>query len=106
MTKTHVDPLLLIRELQKDLLVGLPLLPHPDRWNDVKDYLPLLRKPEYFRTVNHGFARGDEPVRYVQNIRHYYSLLSWQEINKVSPDIRQKVADYVPKSIINALPAL
>ena len=79
---------------------------NPDRWNDVKDYLPLLRKPEYFRTVNHGFARGDEPVRYVQNIRHYYSLLSWQEINKVSPDIRQKVADYVPKSIINALPAL
>jgi membrane-bound lytic murein transglycosylase F len=79
---------------------------NPDRWNDVKEYLPLLRKPEYYKTVNHGFARGDEPVRYVQNIRHYYSLLSWQEINKVRPDIRQKVADYVPKALIDALPAL
>ena len=79
---------------------------NPDRWSVVKDYLPLLRRPEYFKTVRHGFARGDEPVHYVQNIRHYYNLLSWQEINEVRPDIRQKVADYLPNALIEALPAL
>ncbi len=49
----------------------------PDLWLDVKQRLPLLAKKAYYRTVRHGFARGREPVNYVDNIRNYYDLLVW-----------------------------
>ncbi|WP_428240487.1 membrane-bound lytic murein transglycosylase MltF [Gynuella sp.] len=49
----------------------------PDSWLDVKDYLPLLEKPEYYKYTAHGKARGREPVVYVQNIRRYYDILKW-----------------------------
>ena len=50
---------------------------NPDLWLDVKERLPLLRKKAYYSTVKHGFARGNEPVTYVENIRNYYDLLLW-----------------------------
>ncbi len=49
----------------------------PDKWKDVKQSLPLLRKRKWYRTTRHGYARGNEPVRYVDNIRSYYDILSW-----------------------------
>lgn len=49
----------------------------PDRWDDVALHLPLLSKPEFYRTVRHGYARGREPVRYVENIRSYQDILVW-----------------------------
>ncbi len=49
----------------------------PDRWEEVKRFLPLLSKRKYYRTVKHGKARGGEPVAYVENIRYYYRLLVW-----------------------------
>jgi len=48
---------------------------NPDAWSDVKQTLPLLAKSEYFNTVKHGFARGGEPVIFVENIRTYYDIL-------------------------------
>ena len=48
---------------------------NPDAWSDVKQALPLLAKSEYFNTVKHGFARGGEPVIFVENIRTYYDIL-------------------------------
>lgn len=50
---------------------------NPDKWNDVKENLPLLAKRKYYRTVKHGYARGWEPVKYVQNIRNFYNVLAW-----------------------------
>jgi membrane-bound lytic murein transglycosylase F len=50
---------------------------NPDKWVDVKRYLPLLSQEKYFKTVKHGYARGREPVQYVDSIRGYYELLSW-----------------------------
>ncbi len=47
----------------------------PDRWDDVKQRLPLLAKKKYYKTLKHGYARGREPVAYVENIRYYYRLL-------------------------------
>ncbi|HEB77983.1 MAG TPA: membrane-bound lytic murein transglycosylase MltF [Methylothermaceae bacterium] len=47
----------------------------PDRWIDVKRYLPLLAKRQWYSRVKHGYARGWEPVRYVENIRNYHDLL-------------------------------
>jgi len=56
----------------------------PDKWADVKQYLPLLTQKKYYKTVKHGYARGREPVTYVDNIRNYYELLVWH--NAQRPD--------------------
>ena len=50
---------------------------NPDLWLDVKENLPLLSKERWYKLVRHGYARGNEPVRYVENIRNYYELLMW-----------------------------
>ncbi len=50
---------------------------NPDRWVDVKKYLLRLGKPRWHRQTKYGYARGWEPVRYVENIRYYYDLLVW-----------------------------
>jgi membrane-bound lytic murein transglycosylase MltF len=45
-------------------------------WSNLRDALPLLSEPAYYTTLKYGKARGHEPVRYVDSIRNYYSLLS------------------------------
>lgn len=51
----------------------------PDQWSDVERHLPLLAKRKYYQHARHGYARGWEPVAYVQHIRQYYNILRWQE---------------------------
>jgi membrane-bound lytic murein transglycosylase F len=48
-----------------------------DRWVDVKKNLPLLSQKKWFQQTRYGYARGREPVRYVENIRTYYDILVW-----------------------------
>lgn len=48
----------------------------PDRWMDVKEFLPLLAQKEWYTKTRFGYARGHEPVIYVQNIRRYYDVLA------------------------------
>lgn len=50
---------------------------NPDRWLDVKQYLPLLAQRQYYTQTRYGYARGYEPVIYTQNIRRYYDVLKW-----------------------------
>lgn len=50
---------------------------NPDRWVDVKKRLPLLRQKQFYRHTRYGFARGDEPVKYVGNIRRFYDTLKY-----------------------------
>jgi len=52
---------------------------NPDSWADLKTTLPLLAKPEYFETVKYGYARGGEPVIFVENLRSYYDILVRRE---------------------------
>ena len=47
----------------------------PDKWVYVKESLPLLRKKKWYQKTRYGYARGHEPVIYVQNIRNYYDLM-------------------------------
>lgn len=49
---------------------------NPDRWMDVKEFLPLLAQKEWYTKTRFGYARGHEPVLYVQNIRRYYDVLA------------------------------
>ncbi|HUV22650.1 MAG TPA: membrane-bound lytic murein transglycosylase MltF [Gammaproteobacteria bacterium] len=48
---------------------------NPFLWNDVKQVLPLLADKRYYRNLKYGYARGFEPVRYVQRIRDYQLIL-------------------------------
>jgi membrane-bound lytic murein transglycosylase F len=50
---------------------------NPDKWVDVKENLPLLSKKKWYSKTKYGYARGNEPVKYVSNIRNYYELLAW-----------------------------
>lgn len=59
---------------------------NPDKWADVKERLPLLQKSRWYKKTKHGYARGSEPVHYVDNIRRYYDVLVWQdEENQETP---------------------
>lgn len=49
----------------------------PDKWLDVKVQLPLLRQRRHYQHTRYGYARGDEAVTYVENIRRYYDTLLW-----------------------------
>ena len=66
---------------------------NPYKWEDLKKSLPLLRQKKWYKNTRHGYARGLEPVRYVENIRSYYDILRWH-IDKGLPD------DDVPESIL------
>ncbi|NNG14389.1 MAG: membrane-bound lytic murein transglycosylase MltF, partial [Gammaproteobacteria bacterium] len=50
---------------------------NPDVWVDVKENLPLLSRSKWYSKTKHGYARGREPVHYVENIRSYYDILTW-----------------------------
>jgi len=49
---------------------------NPYHWRDVREMLPLLSEPEYYRTLRYGFARGGQPVSYVRRIREYHHVLA------------------------------
>ena len=49
----------------------------PDSWEQVRERLPLLTDPAWYERVSRGYARGWEPVRYVENVRRYYEILQW-----------------------------
>lgn len=48
---------------------------NPDKWNDVRKRLPLLSEHAWYSKTKHGYARGYEPVEYVNRIRTYYNVL-------------------------------
>ncbi len=53
----------------------------PDKWIDIKQALPLLAKRKWYKKTKYGYARGWEPVLYVENIRSYYDILRWLDDN-------------------------
>ena len=53
---------------------------NPHLWSDLKQVLPLLSDKRYYRNLKYGYARGTEPVRYVQRIRDYRLILE-NELN-------------------------
>ncbi len=48
---------------------------NPNEWRDLRSILPLLSKKEYYKKTRFGYARGTEPVRYVQRIREFKLIL-------------------------------
>ncbi|NNE39053.1 MAG: lytic transglycosylase F, partial [Gammaproteobacteria bacterium] len=48
---------------------------NPDKWQDLKEYLPYLQNSQWYKQTNYGYARGNEAVHYVESIRKYYNTL-------------------------------
>jgi membrane-bound lytic murein transglycosylase F len=48
----------------------------PNSWEGLRETLPLLSRPRYYQTLRHGYARGNEPVIFVEQVRNYYDLLA------------------------------
>lgn len=65
----------------------------PDRWVDVKTRLPLLKQKKFYKKTKYGYARGNEAVNYVENIRRYYDTLIWV-------DDKQKKENLIPANLL------
>lgn len=64
---------------------------NPNLWLDIKQYLPLLSKKKWYEQTRYGYARGGEPVRYIENIRRYYDILlhNQQNSNIITPEVEK-----------------
>lgn len=56
---------------------------NPDKWLDVKQRLPLLSRKRWYTQTRNGYARGLEPVLFVERVRKYYNTL----VQLTQPDI-------------------
>jgi membrane-bound lytic murein transglycosylase F len=58
---------------------------NPDRWEDVREFLPLLSQERWYTRTKRGYARGWEPVRYVDNVQAYLNILAVAGIGAPPP---------------------
>jgi membrane-bound lytic murein transglycosylase F len=65
----------------------------PDTWVDVSKALPLLANQRWYPRVQYGYARGWEPVLYVNNIRNYYNIIRWMTTNEGEPPPEEEPGD-------------
>lgn len=56
-----------------------------DLWADVRKHLPKLKDENWYSKTKYGYARGDEPIRFVNQIRIYYDTL------RLHPSISPKI---------------
>ena len=49
----------------------------PDSWLDVREFLPHLAEAAWYEKTKHGYARGWEAARFVDNVRSYLDVLEW-----------------------------
>ncbi|MGB0721526.1 MAG: membrane-bound lytic murein transglycosylase MltF [Gammaproteobacteria bacterium] len=74
---------------------------NPDRWDDVAKWLPRLAERKWYTQTRYGYARGGEPVVYVDRIRRYLNLLNWLVSRESGPEQppRPSALDAVPSSL-------
>ena len=69
---------------------------NPDIWEHVREQLPKLSNKQFYPSLRYGYARGNEPVIYVDNIRYYTRYL---ELHELSQQLElQNVEDQQPSS--------
>jgi membrane-bound lytic murein transglycosylase F len=79
----------------------------PHLWREVMQRLPKLESRRHYGTLRHGYARGSEAVRYVQNIRHYQNVLQWRFIAESQPSPPLAAGPLLPAQLRSlSLPAL
>ncbi len=69
---------------------------NPNIWMEVRQALPLLAQKKWYQRVKYGYARGWEPVQYVENIRSYLDILRWLSNDEVDEDDEELVTEPAP----------
>ena len=67
---------------------------NPDSWAEVKQTLPLLSQYAWHSKTRHGYARGNEPVRFVENIRKYNAMLTHLTYAGAKPEPAARVVEH------------
>jgi membrane-bound lytic murein transglycosylase F len=71
----------------------------PNAWSDVSETLPLLSKQKWFSQTRYGYARGGEPVRYVENIRRYMNILLHIDDTTAPTETISPIEDPLPAAL-------
>ncbi|MGZ3692164.1 MAG: transglycosylase SLT domain-containing protein [Pseudobdellovibrio sp.] len=66
--------------------LALRLNKNPGDWDDLKTILPKLEDENFYVGLNHGYARGNETVEFVENVMNYYKLM-----NRSVPQVEEKL---------------
>ncbi len=62
--------------LEDARILAARLKTNADSWLDVRKAYSKLHQPEIYETLKHGYARGEEAVQFVENIRNYTDILT------------------------------
>lgn len=87
-----------------------------DSWLDVRKAYLKLKEPEHYEQLKHGFARGDEAVQFVENVRNYTDIITRLEKpldmdirfdlqlddTPLSPSVPKKAATQTPSNVSTA----
>jgi membrane-bound lytic murein transglycosylase F len=65
---------------------------NPDAWIAVRAQLPLLAQQRWYSRAKRGYARGWEPVQFVDRIQRFLTLLEWQPGEPATPPRSTAVA--------------
>jgi hypothetical protein len=87
-----LDAQTLARELNKN----------PYSWIDVKEVLPLLSHRRYFKDLQYGYARGEEPVKYADSIHTYYDIIIKHEEEEAKKKMIKEKQKMVQEKIAEA----
>ena len=64
--------------LEDARIIAQSLGKDPDSWVEVREELPLLAQGRWYARAKRGYARGWEPVQFVDRIQRFLTLLEWQ----------------------------
>jgi len=64
--------------LEDARIIAQGLGKNPDSWTDVRQALPLLAQEKWFLRAKRGYARGWEPVQFVDRVQRFLTLLEWR----------------------------
>ncbi|HEV2285052.1 MAG TPA: membrane-bound lytic murein transglycosylase MltF [Steroidobacteraceae bacterium] len=64
--------------LEDARIIAQALGKDPDSWTEVREELPLLAQGRWYTRAKRGYARGWEPVQFVDRIQRWLTLLEWQ----------------------------
>jgi len=60
----------------------------PDSWTDVREHLPLLAQERWYAHAKRGYARGWEPVQFVDRVQRFLTLLEWRPAEAIASETR------------------
>lgn len=81
---------------------------NPNSWEDVAKHLPLLTQRKWYRQTRYGYARGNEPVAYVHNIRRYLEILDWHQRSQANflEQLEERAANVKFETAFRKVPAM